>query len=47
MPEPDALKIMVFKTPQDLNGWLEANHATERELWVKIFTKNTGIQSVT
>ena len=47
MPEPDPLKIMTFTTPKDLGEWLKVNHATENELWVKIFKKNTGIQSVT
>jgi|TARA_B110000967_G_scaffold106944_1_gene109648 uncharacterized protein YdeI (YjbR/CyaY-like superfamily) len=47
MPEPDPLRIMTFTTPKGLGQWLKANHATESELWVKIFKKNTGIQSVT
>ena len=47
MPEPDPLRIMTFVTPKDLSEWLKVNHATESELWVKIFKKNTGIQSVT
>ncbi|BBB26705.1 YdeI/OmpD-associated family protein [Amphritea japonica] len=47
MPEPDPLKIMTFATPQALGEWLRANHAVETELWVKIFKKNTGVQSVT
>ncbi|WP_028468397.1 YdeI/OmpD-associated family protein [Neptunomonas japonica] len=47
MPEPDPLRIMTFATPQDLNKWLQENHATESELWVKIFKKNSGTQSVT
>ncbi len=47
MPEPDPLKIMTFATPQALGEWLRENQATETELWVKIFKKNTGIQSVT
>lgn len=47
MPEPDPLGIMTFVTPEDLSEWLKMNHATESELWVKIFKKNTGIQSVT
>ncbi len=47
MPEPDPLRIMTFATPKDLGEWLKVNHATESELWVKIFKKNTGIQSVT
>jgi uncharacterized protein YdeI (YjbR/CyaY-like superfamily) len=47
MPEPDPLKIMTFATPEDLGKWLKVNHCTESELWVKMFKKNTGIQSVT
>ena len=47
MPEPDPLRIMTFVTPKDLSEWLKVNHATESELWVKIFKKNTGIQSIT
>ena len=46
MPEPDLLKVMTFTTPKDLGEWLKVNHATESELWVKMFKKNTGIQSV-
>lgn len=47
MPEPDPARIMTFATPKDLGRWLQVNHATERELWVKIFKKKTGIPSVT
>ncbi|MDQ7073933.1 MAG: YdeI/OmpD-associated family protein [Gammaproteobacteria bacterium] len=47
MPEPDPLRIMTFVTPKDLSEWLKVNHSIESELWVKIFKKNTGVQSVT
>jgi uncharacterized protein YdeI (YjbR/CyaY-like superfamily) len=47
MPEPDPSKIMTFATPKNLCVWLKDNHATKSELWVKIFKKNTGVQSVT
>jgi len=47
MPEPDPTKIMTFSSPQDFGQWLKINHATESELWVKIFKKGTGIPSVT
>ena len=47
MPEPDPARIMTFATPKDLGLWLKVNHATESELWVKIFKKKTGIPSVT
>ena len=46
MPESDPLKIITFATPKDLGQWLKVNHATESELWVKIYKKNTGILSV-
>lgn len=46
MPSPNPLKIMTFETPNDLDEWLKLNHAAESELWVKIFKKNSGIQSV-
>jgi uncharacterized protein YdeI (YjbR/CyaY-like superfamily) len=38
---------MTFAKPKDLGDWLKMNHATASELWVKIFKKNTGVQSVT
>jgi len=46
MPKPDPLKIKSFATPRDIGAWLEENHTIERELWVKIFKKHTGINSV-
>ncbi|MCP4597131.1 YdeI family protein [Neptuniibacter sp.] len=47
MPEPDPQKIMKFANPKELCEWLEVNHATESELWIKIFKKKAGVQSVT
>jgi uncharacterized protein YdeI (YjbR/CyaY-like superfamily) len=47
MLNPDSSKISTFRSPKDLSKWLEANHATESELWVKIFKKGSGIPSVT
>lgn len=47
MPEIDPQKIIAFATSKDLGMWLKLNHATESELWVKMFKKKTGIQSVT
>lgn len=46
MPTPDPSQIISFKTPKELGQWLEVNHATETELWVKIFKKASNIQSV-
>ena len=47
MPEVDLLRVMTFATPKDLGQWLKVNHVSESELWVKIYKKNTGTQSVT
>lgn len=47
MPEPNPKKVLAFTSPKNLNLWLRDNHATESELWIKIFKKKTGILSVT
>jgi uncharacterized protein YdeI (YjbR/CyaY-like superfamily) len=36
-----------FASPTQLGEWLRANHATQRELWVRIFKKESGTPSVT
>jgi len=47
MPEPDPAKFITFAQPEDLADWLSSHHSREKELWVKIFKKGTGIPSVT
>lgn len=47
MPQADPSKIRAFASAKALENWLKLNHASERELWVKVFKKNTGIASVT
>ena len=47
MPVPDPTKILAFASSQYLDEWLKENHDIEKELWVKIFKKKTGIASVT
>ena len=46
MPKPDAPKMMTFTSPKELSKWLQANHATESELLIKMFKKGSGIPSV-
>ena len=46
MPEPSPSNILPFETSLHLYEWLKANHVNESELWVKIFKKHTGVQSV-
>ena len=36
-----------FEAPEPLHAWLRVNHASETELWVRIFKKATGQPSVT
>lgn len=36
-----------FESADHLEKWLAANHATKRELWVRIFKKGSGTPSVT
>lgn len=47
MKESIPSEFIAFETPNDLSDWLKDNHATANELWVKIFKKNSGIQSIT
>ena len=36
-----------FETSEQLHAWLQAHHASETELWVRIFKKGSGTPSVT
>ncbi len=47
MFKPDTSEIMSFESPEDLSKWLQANHASDSELWLKIFKKGSGVPSVT
>ena len=47
MPEPDPAKIRSFGSAKKLSQWLKANHASENELWIKVFKVKTGKPSVT
>lgn len=37
---------VAFETPAHLSKWLKVNHATQTELWVRIFKKGSGTKSV-
>jgi len=47
MPDPKLLNTMSFEVSQDLVQWLKLNHATESELWIKLYKKSSGIKSIT
>lgn len=46
MPEVNKCRIQTFQTPKEFSEWLEHNHDTEVELWLKIFKKGSGEQSI-
>lgn len=47
MPEPNKNRIKAFQTPAKFYAWLEDHHATETELWLKIYTKSSGLKTIT
>jgi uncharacterized protein YdeI (YjbR/CyaY-like superfamily) len=44
---PDKRKIKSFRTEATFATWLNANHARETELWLKIHKKDSGMPTVT
>jgi uncharacterized protein YdeI (YjbR/CyaY-like superfamily) len=44
---PDKTKIKSFPTQAAFERWLSSNHARETEIWVRIFKKGSGMQTVT
>ena len=46
MPEPDKSRILAFEDASAFSAWLEANHVSEPELWLKIFKKGSGRKTI-
>ena len=46
MPEPNKDRILAFEDASAFGDWLENNHASEPELWLKIFKKGSGRRSI-
>lgn len=46
MLEIDAHRVHAFRTAADFNRWLEAHHASEPELWLKLYKKGSGEKTV-
>jgi uncharacterized protein YdeI (YjbR/CyaY-like superfamily) len=38
---------LAFETPEQLERWLQSNHASEQVLWIRIFKKASGTATVT
>ena len=43
----NSTNLRSFETSGLLDEWLRANHASERELWVRVFKKGSGTPTVT
>ncbi len=44
---PPSNKIKTFRTGTAFESWLRKNHAREREVWLRIFKKGSGVPSIT
>ena len=44
---PDKKNIRSFRTESAFERWLSANHTREREVWLRIFKKDSGVATVT
>ena len=42
----DDLPILTFSSAQELRDWLSAHHATSEGIWLRIFKKHSGVESV-
>lgn len=47
MPELNTLPIIAFKTAEAFETWLVQHHDNSNGLWIKIFKKNSGEETVT
>ncbi|AUB58535.1 hypothetical protein BK008_09565 [Methanobacterium sp. MZ-A1] len=54
MPQPEKnkkvikeLPIFSFKSANELREWLMGNHAVSEGIWLRIYKKNSGVESVT
>jgi hypothetical protein len=41
------LPLMTFESGRELRAWLVKNHATSSGIWLQIYKKNSGVESVT
>ena len=41
------MKLRFFQSPSDLRKWFERHHASEQELWVGYYKKDSGKPSIT
>jgi uncharacterized protein YdeI (YjbR/CyaY-like superfamily) len=46
VPEPDQTRIQAFEDPTAFWEWLALNHASEPEVWVKMYKKGSGQKTI-
>ena len=44
---PDPTRIKTFRTEAAFERWLSTHHDRQREIWIRIFKKNSGLATVT
>jgi uncharacterized protein YdeI (YjbR/CyaY-like superfamily) len=44
---PNPRRIRTFRSQAAFEAWLRLNHAREREVWLKIYKKDSGVPSIT
>jgi len=44
---PDDLPVMEFKSGEELREWLRVNHSTSPGIWIRVFNKQSKVESVT
>src|ERR1700741_5486772 len=44
---PDSGRIKTFRTQAGFESWMRKNHAREREVWLRIYKKGSGVPSIT
>ena len=44
---PQSRNIRTFRTQAAFESWMRKNHAREREVWLRLFKKGSGVPSIT
>jgi uncharacterized protein YdeI (YjbR/CyaY-like superfamily) len=44
---PDTEKIKTFRTQAAFESWMRKNHSREREVWLRIYRRGSGVPSIT
>src|SRR5919198_5784766 len=44
---PDSGRIKTFRTQAAFESWMRRNHARAREVWLRIYKKDSGVPSIT